>query len=61
MTKTVYWASCKVPIILSKELGVLILTVEHNYICLWYYRMVITTTCFGPHIGPKYVVVITLL
>ena len=35
----------------SKELGVLILTVEHNYICLLYYRGIITTTCFGPICG----------
>jgi len=41
-----------IPVVLvqynSKQLGVLILTVEHNYICLWYYRRIITTTCFGP-------------
>jgi len=37
----------------SKELGVLILTVEHNYICLYYYKEdIITTTCFGPMCGP---------
>jgi len=36
----------------SKELGVLILTVEHNYICLCYYKKdIITMTCFGPICG----------
>ena len=38
----------------SKELGVLILTIEHNYICLYYYKEdIITTTCFGPICGPS--------
>ena len=36
----------------SKELGVLHL-VEHNYICLYYYKedIIIITTCFGPICG----------
>ena len=34
------------------ELGILIPTVEHNYTCFWYYRRIITTTCFGPICGP---------
>ena len=37
----------------SKELGVLILTAEHNYICLYYYKEDIITTCFGPICGPS--------
>jgi len=40
----------------SKELGVLILTVEHNYITVFasvITRRVTTTTCFGPICGPS--------
>ena len=40
----------------SKELGVLILTVEHNYITIFasiITRRVTTTTCFGPICGPS--------
>jgi len=32
---------------LCKELGMLTLIVEHNYIC-FYYKEFTTTTCFGP-------------
>jgi len=37
----------------SKELGVLILTVEQSNICLYYYKEDIITTCFGPICGPS--------
>ena len=36
----------------SKELGMLTLTVEHNYHC-YYYMEFTTTTCFGPICGPS--------
>jgi len=36
----------------SNELGMLTLTVEHNYIC-FYYKEFTTTTCFGPICGPS--------
>ena len=36
----------------SKELGMLTLNVEHNYIC-FYYKEFTTTTCFGPICGPS--------
>jgi len=36
----------------SKQLGMLTLNVEHNYIC-FYYKEFITTTCFGPICGPS--------
>jgi len=35
----------------SKELVILIHTVEHNYTCLYYYKEDIITTCFGPICG----------
>jgi len=54
----------------SKQLGMLTLNVEHNYIC-FHYKEFTTTTCFGPicgqspddgpHIGPKHVVVVNSL
>jgi len=36
----------------SKESGMLMLNVEHNYIC-FYYKEFTTTTCFGPICGPS--------
>jgi len=36
----------------SKELGMLTLNVEHNYIC-FHYKDFKTTTCFGPICGPS--------
>jgi len=36
----------------SKELGMLTLNVEHNYIC-FYYKMFTTMTCFDPICGPS--------
>jgi len=36
----------------SKQLGMLTLTVKHNYIC-FYYKQFTTTTCFGPICGPS--------
>jgi len=36
----------------SKQLGMLTLTVEHNYIC-YYYKEFRTTTCFGSIYGPS--------
>jgi len=35
----------------SKQLAMLTLNVEHNYICFYYKEF--TTTCFGPICGPS--------
>jgi len=29
------------------------LQLKHNYICLWYYKRIITATCFCPICGPS--------
>ena len=39
----------KTPVVNSKELGVLILTVEHNYICLCYYKEDYNNDMFRPY------------
>ena len=48
------WTSrCVLPVVFSKELGVVILTAEHNYICLYYCKENIITTCSGPICVPS--------